>query len=344
MRVLLISPLPPPVGGIATWTVKYKQYCEARDIECIIVNNAVRGARREKASAEFSWKDEIIRTARVLYDLLRKLICEKPDVVHLNTSCSRWGVLRDYLCAKIASLASVPVVTQCHCNIQDQLRGKLAVRAFEKLVRISKQVITLNRFSEEYVSHIASRKVVTIPNFTEEDGIYSERQIHESIDKVVFVGHVQPTKGIKEIIKAAEKLPDIRFILIGPVSEEIDALEKKDNVILLGNQSHEQVLQHLKEADVFLFPSYTEGFANALLEAMASGLPVIATDVGANKEMLEEQGGVLIPIKDSNAIVDAIHGLDKERRTAMSEYNTHKVRMCYLRDAVMERIFETYRG
>ena len=59
----------------------------------------------------------------------------------------------------------------------------------------------------------------------------------------------------------------------------------------------QKLQKYLDKADVFLFPSYTEGFSISLTEAMASGLPCIASDVGANQDMLENHGGILIKTK-----------------------------------------------
>ena len=63
---------------------------------------------------------------------------------------------------------------------------------------------------------------------------------------------------------------------------------------------------HFPDADIFLFPTLSEGFSNALLEAMASGLPIVATSVGAAPDLLESQiSAMLVPIRDVDALVDS---------------------------------------
>ena len=344
MKVLLVSPLPPPTGGIATWTVGYKRYCERNGVQLTIVNNALIGSRGKQITGKRNCFDEVNRTFRVIYDLIRKMLKQKPDVIHLNSSCSRFGIFRDCICALIGEIASVPVVVQCHCNIQDQVHGKLAVRAFRFLVSKSKRVLVLNRFSEEYAKRYAAGRVEVVPNFVDGHDMFAREMVSEKVRHAVFVGHVRREKGAIEILKAAEQLPDVKFTLIGPVQQEIADMICGSNVELAGTQTHERVQQILRKADVFLFPSYTEGFANALLEAMAAGLPVIATDVGANAELIEKEGGIIIPAGEADAIVKAIDLLkeDRELRLKMSIWNVGKVRSVYLLDAVMEKLIKIY--
>lgn len=345
MKVLLVSPLPPPTGGIATWTVGYKRYCESNGVQLTIVNNALKCSRSEQIAQKRSCFDEVNRTFRVIYDLIRKTQKERPDILHLNSSCSRFGIFRDCICALIGRIASVPVVVQCHCNVQDQVHGKLAVCAFRFMVSMAKRVLVLNRFSEEYGNRYAAGRVEVVPNYVDRNDLFARETVSEKIRRAVFVGHVRREKGAIEILKAAEQLPDVHFTLVGPIQQEIADMTCNSNVELVGTQTHEQVLKMLREADVFLFPSYTEGFANALLEAMAAGLPVIATDVGANAEMIENEGGIIIPMGEADSIVRSIELLkeDRELRLKMSTWNVEKVRSTYLLDAVMEKLTEIYK-
>lgn len=77
---------------------------------------------------------------------------------------------------------------------------------------------------------------------------------------------------------------------------------------------------------------------------MARGLPVITTDVGANKDMIEDNGGVIVPINDPNAIDVAIERLsDKNIREQMSKFNVAKVERNYTIDIVMQRLTDLYK-
>ena len=82
----------------------------------------------------------------------------------------------------------------------------------------------------------------------------------------------------------------------------------------------------------------------ALLEAMNIGLPVIATDVGANSDMIENKGGILVSSKNSQQIVEAINALNPESiRERMSNWNQQKVKKYYTIDKVMKRLDDIYK-
>lgn len=346
MRILLVSPLPPPAGGIATWTEKYRDYCLEKGIPLSIVNNAVQGSRAKQLNTKRRLLDEVKRTWYVLKELQQKIKMDHPDVVHLNTPCGRFGIFRDLLCVWYTNRKGIPVILHCHCNIQDQLAGKAAERAFCRMAKKSQKVLVLNEPSFAYASRFALDKAMIVPNFIESRCLTAWRTTAERIRTVVFVGYVQKTKGVWEILQAAEQLPEMEFLLVGAVKDDCFSQRRPANVRFLGPQPHEAVFEILRGADVFLFPSYSEGFSNALTEAMASGLPVIATDVGSNKEMIENNGGMIVPVGDGDAIVKALRMLDGsiEQRSAMSAWNVEKVRRCYLRDSVMGQLLALYEG
>ena len=119
--------------------------------------------------------------------------------------------------------------------------------------------------------------------------------------------------------------------------------DKPENVFLLGKKDRDSILQSLDEADIFFFPSHGEGFSIALLEAMARALPCIATDVGANEEMLENKGGIIVPVKDIEAMTAAFELVNTPRqRESMSLWNVEKVRNNYTSSAVFKDIVESY--
>ena len=94
---------------------------------------------------------------------------------------------------------------------------------------------------------------------------------------------------------------------------------------------------------MYLFPSHSEGFSIALVEAMARGLPVIASDVGSNRDMIENQGGVIIEVGNVEQIVQAIIKLqDSDERRRMSAWNINKAIKHYTVKAVCEKLIYIY--
>jgi len=344
MKILLITQLPPPSGGIATWSEKYVSYCERERIPLAIVNTAMSGSRGENFHAKKNLITELKRTARIIRGIIKKKNEFMPDLVHFNTACSPTGIIRDYLCM-IAIGRSVPVILHCRCTIQDQLQGnKLGMLFFQKAARRATKVIVLNDFSTEYVQSVTNKVPVKVANFVDENYISNGRNsFSEKIKEIVYIGHVHKEKGIDEIIETAYVFPKINFVLAGQVDEVYKKRTLPSNIKLMGNQPQDQIKDLLDSADVFLFPSYTEGFANSLAEAMARGVPVIASDVGANADMLENKGGIIVRTRNTEEVVNAIVKLEAiEIRRRMSEWNIQKVRNEYIVPNVMRRLFQIY--
>lgn len=343
MKVLLISALPPPAGGIATWTERYLDYCKRHDISTAMVNIALIGDRGKNINDKTKIWDEIRRTIRVLSDMREQIKVANATVVHMNTSCGPMGIFRDFLCVKAACKNKIPVVLHFHCNVGDQVHGKMSMLALKGMTAMADRVLVLNSTSEKFVFPYSKVKPTIVPNFINTEYIEDSHIIRNNIEKVVYVGHVQKTKGCREILNAAEKLPDIKFILIGPVADEIAAYQCPQNVFMVGEKKPDEVKQYLFDADLFLFPSYTEGFSLSLTEAMASGLPAIATDVGANRDMLENKGGVIIPVHSIDAIVNGIDSLSsQQKRKEMSRWVINKAKTNYTTDIVMRSLVDIY--
>lgn len=344
MKILLVSPLPPPVGGIASWTQRYINWSKKNNLSIDIVNTAVIGNRAQKINQK-NILDEINRTKDIIKELKSKIQEFKPQIIHLNTPCGKLGIIRDFLCARIAIRNDIKLIVHYRCNIKDQVNKSIVTKYYlRKLANIADSNLVLNSSSSQYLMQESQSKSTLIANFISEDFVLeNQKDIRNDIKIITFVGHVQRTKGILEIIDAAKHFSEISFRIAGPISNYICNVEKTDNLIFLGSVSKEEVRKILMESDVFLFPSYTEGFANALLEAMAMGLPIITTPVGANVDMIESMGGVVIEIGNSKSIIDAIYSIKcPSVRTRMSIWNLIKVKNDYTIEKVMEKLMMIY--
>ncbi|WP_088007060.1 glycosyltransferase family 4 protein [Indiicoccus explosivorum] len=343
--VLLLSPLPPPSGGIATWTRKYIGWSLQNNIDVEIVNTAIIGNRASQLNKSRSVFEEIKRTTIILRALKSYLGNGKEFVGHINTPCGKYGIIRDYLCAKLMKNFKVPFIVHYRCNIEDQLIGMTFQKIiFRKLARLATENVVLNTPSKEYIRRATGRDSKIIPNFIDKAAIRNaEKNVNTDLKRIIFAGHVQETKGVKEILLTAREFPDISFILAGPIASSIKELKVTENVRFAGELLESELKSLLEEADAFLFPTYTEGFSNALLEAMAMGLPVITTGVGANKDMIEEKGGIIVREGNISDIVEAINKLkNRELRQKISIWNLNKVKEHYQIDDIMGKLLSIY--
>ena len=142
----------------------------------------------------------------------------------------------------------------------------------------------------------------------------------------VFVGRLVGDKGINELVAAFEKSSkkdtskSIKLLLVGPYENQLDPLElntmtaikSNNNIITTGFK--DDVRPFLAASNVFVFPSYREGFPNVVLQAGAMGLPSIVTDInGCNEIIRSDVNGIIIPVKDMQAIYNAMKKLVNDK-------------------------------
>ena len=183
---------------------------------------------------------------------------------------------------------------------------------------------------------VRSRKISIIPNGLDFD-VGVERGAIGSVRRVMTVANLRPEKGHDVLIDAAalvlQRFPDARFDLVGGGSQLAALRERAASlgiahaVSFLGHC--EDVPSRLATADLFVLPSRSEAFPNAVLEAMAVGLPVVASRVGGLLEVIDEgRTGVLVPPGDAGALADAIGALmaDTMRAAALATAGRDAVR------------------
>lgn len=267
-------------------------------------------------------------------------------IVHSNIPAGTYSMLRELICLIITKYYKRKFIIHYRCTIPNLVKGKISLLIFRLLTNASDAAITLNSISANFVKKYSNTPVYLIPNFIENSSLMMEKRlISKKINKAVYVGGVIKEKGCLEIIEASKHFLDIEFRLIGKVSKEIKNSAKNNNVVFLGELNREEVDKELRNADIFLFPSYFpgEGFSNALLEAMAVGLPCIASKWAANEDMIENKGGIIIPIKDSKSLIEAIKSMeDKSIRKSMSDWNVQKVKNYYTEKIVTDKYVDLY--
>lgn len=348
IKVLLLSPLPPPSGGDSTWTVMYMENASKLGVSVSLVNTSLIGQRSESAGYSYSLFDEMKRAFSIWTNLFKILIqWKKTNIVHFNSNCSPKGLIRDYLSVLLIKLFSIPIVFHCHCNVPDQLKESMIGFYFlKKIIRLVDKVIVLNTISKNFLYSNFQIASDIVPNFINLNLVsWNRNRVVRKLKKITFTGHIRRSKGILEIFKVAKDFPELAFYLIGPMTESLDMeFPLGSNVKLLGSMEHHRVLDFLRESDLFLFPSHTEGFSVSMLEAMSTGLPIVATDVGANADMIESKGGIIIPTNDVFALKKAIERMkDINLRKKMSTFNIEKVKNNYTSEIVLNKYLNIYK-
>jgi glycosyltransferase involved in cell wall biosynthesis len=127
---------------------------------------------------------------------------------------------------------------------------------------------------------------------------------------IIYVGRLAPEKNIDVAIAAYRAMqrqqPSLRFVLVGDGPLRAALAQAHPDLVFCGAQTGERLAAHYASGDVFLFPSETETFGNVTLEALASGLVVVAYDYAAARMHIEAgETGTLVPFGDAAAFVDA---------------------------------------
>ena len=169
---------------------------------------------------------------------------------------------------------------------------------------------------------------------------------------VLMVGRLVAEKGYPELFDAARRLgPGYTLVCVGPddpskadaLSREEVAAAEQAGVRFLGLRDDVEVLY--RGADVFVLPSHREGFPRAAMEAAASGLPVVATDVRGCRQVVEDGvTGTLVPLRAPAALAGAVRALgdDPDRRAALGEAGREKACREFDERAIVERVLAAY--
>lgn len=166
---------------------------------------------------------------------------------------------------------------------------------------------------------ISPEKIQRIYNFVNAEKFFPKKEKQKGPPKVIFVGKLIPNKGVEYLLRAAsivrKKHPEVKFLVVGPVSFEYDAMNRwldmvndlglQKNVVFAGGLSDESLSSAYASSDIFCFPTLRESFGMVIAEAMSSGLPVITTDMDVLREVVGNSGFLVKP-KDVQGISDKI--------------------------------------
>jgi glycosyltransferase involved in cell wall biosynthesis len=166
-------------------------------------------------------------------------------------------------------------------------------------------VIVPSRYLGRWVEslEVPEQHIRVIYNAIELAGGHNQVQVHINAQyKIVTVGRLVPWKGIDEIIDAVTSLTDVGLVVVGDgperaaLEQRVEQLDLFQRVFFAGARSHHETMALMKACDVFVLNSKYEGLPHIVLEAMALGLPVVATRVGGTPEVVQDGvNGLLVP-------------------------------------------------
>lgn len=272
---------------------------------------------------------------KAIYQFYRLCRQRKPDIVHSHTPKAGFvamiGAWLAGIKIRLHTVAGLPLMestgmkrwvlefvekltyrfsTQVYSN-SFQLREFIIANNFcnELKVKVigngSSNGIDTNYYSISDDLRISSEEIRKLHGLSSEDFIY------------IYVGRVVFDKGITELINAfkiiSQNKPNCKLIIVGGLEQELNPLPddilfeigNNKNIKFLGFQ--EDVRPYFLVSDVLVFPSYREGLPNVPMQACCLGLPVIATNINGNNEIvIHGENGLLVPVKDTSALAEAM--------------------------------------
>ena len=196
---------------------------------------------------------------------------------------------------------------------------------------------------------------IVVPNGVETDRFKPIERVANAKVKILFIGRLIPRKGFQRVVQALPKIKEltskpfeIEVVGTGESQTELDRMAEKLGVSELihyvGTVPYEKLEKSYQYADIFVLTSLSEGMPAVILEAMGCGLPVVASDVGGNNELVEEGvNGYLIKGDDVEKIARDLAKLieDDEARKEMGKRSREKS-MKYDWSVIMEKYNEMY--
>lgn len=262
--------------------------------------------------------------------LIRQFVHEikqnKPDLIHIR-GLGNEG-FHAALAAKIAGVPKILVsIHGTHRDLTQQhsfLRHIIVVYILETLTLLmATHLATVCQFASKrrFLKPFHSKLTAVVPNGVDVPDVINKKStqirhnlgISLDLPIALCVSRLTIEKGYLVLAESLKKIDQANcaFALIIVGGGDDDGLIKDAffglsyiQVYFVGHQN--QVTPYLEASDFFVFPSLHENLSNALIEAMSYQLPVIATDVGGNTEVVQQGGGVLVPPKDPIALASAI--------------------------------------
>jgi len=263
---------------------------------------------------------------RVFHELRHK--GWKPDIIHAHV------FLAGVPAVILGKIYKIPVVITEHWSgFPRRMLGKLdLIKARFALNRV-KIVLPVSKNLESSIkSYGINNRFEVIYNVVDIHTFYpSLKKGINKIKKILLVALLLPVKGIPYLLQSLAQLKQKRqdfsleIVGDGPNREEYEKLtmelDLEKEVKFYGLRSKSEIAEFMRNSDFFVLPSLWENLPCVLIEAMASGLPVIASNVGGIPEILNKENGILIPSKNINALSEGIdYMLDHYR-----EYSSDKI-------------------
>jgi len=373
---LVPSPYGPPVGGAALQAIRLSQALQAHGANVCIATPRIEPRAPSRAAVKgvpiwyvptlrwLLWRRGLRRIGALVHIAAMITFLSRHarsyDVIHVH-SASLSAVAGVFAGKRLGKPTVIKVMNSGFQNDVLRLRtasGLPGAGSMAAYLRHATRVVALNRaaIAELQDMGFSREQIVHIPNGVDTAHIppITQHRIEGPV-RVLYVGRLYPTKGVRTLIAAIAlcgrigSLSQWRLTLVGdgpqrPVLvQQVRALSLTDHVEFAGQV--DDVVSYLHQAHIFVLPSNSEGIPNALLEAMAAGLPCVATDNAGNAQVLTHgEDGLMVPVGDEMALARALIklGIDEALRARLGRQARRTVERRFHITRVAEQYLDLY--
>ncbi len=306
-------------------------------------------ANCHEVSLPFIYKSQVytipsLKSSKVLLRSLRQL---KPDLVHASLTLSPLDFVLPDICEEL----NLPLVATFHPPFDSKIRNLksstqyLTYQLYAPCLARYDRVIVFSEIQRDLLIKLGvpGERVVIIPNGVDQHKYspgYSSLKYQLRTKKLfVYQGRIAPEKNIEALLKAwklADMGENCLLLMVGdgPTRSSLQPhYGKEHNIVWLGYISDEhQRINILRGADVFILPSLVEGLSISLLEAMSCGVACLATDAGADGEVLDNGAGIVLDTQ----------GVATQLKTLLPLFRNHPEMISLLGNKARQRVLERY--
>jgi glycosyltransferase involved in cell wall biosynthesis len=302
--VHVTSYYPPHLGGMEKGTALRAERFVDRGYTVSVYTSDIGYHRKatynKKAQVHYLKSIEVAHTPILFTLFFRLLALPRHALIHLHVA----QAFSPEIVYLISKLKGTPYIAHIHLDVDPSGPCGIFLETYKKwfLKRVLKSAAKILCQTESQKRLIAAKyalpleSIVVIPNGVAEEYFVGQSTSENSVPHLLFVGRLAAQKNLPLLIEAVSQMQTsvlLDMVGEGELRENLEALIQKyelQNVRIHGRKTGRELIQFYKSADIFVLPSLKEGLSNAMLEALAAGLPVVASDSPEIREIIGECG------------------------------------------------------
>lgn len=320
--VHVVALFPPSLGGMEKVAHLLAAAQAKAGLHVSVITSNLRAEKSVNTPYDVSrLRGRIIANTIVMPGLLRRLLrLSSAQIVHLHINQAYLPEIV-WLASKLRGFR---YVAHIHIDIPVSTWRGVVLGVYKRLilkrVLLAAASVVVFTNDQKELTHskynVPYERIRVIANGVEDMFYHNQPRSLHSKPRLLFVGRLGFQKNIPLLLHAIEGISakfETRIVGSGELEQDLKSLAKKlrlQNIEFTGRLDGERLLAQYKWADIFVLPSEREGMPLVLLEALAMGLPVVATDVTGSRDVVcNQQNGLLVPFGDPRAFAGALLGL-----------------------------------